>query len=78
MQQAQKFVLDQLGDSCFLIYYDGTLFSNFLIQISNLLKLFKEEAPVVEEWSSQGWNEFYMKLKLCVYNYGQWVQPYHL
>ena len=78
VQQSQKFVLDPLDGTRFLIYCDDTLFSNLLNIYSKLLKQFKEDEPVVEEWSPLGWYDFYMKLELTLYNNGQWVPPCHL
>ena len=45
---------------------------------TKLLNQFKEDAPVVEEWSSWEWYDFFMKLQLIEYNNGQWVPPYNL
>lgn len=50
VQQDQKFVLDPPNGSRFLIYCNGTLFCNLLNTNSKLLKHFKEESPMVEEW----------------------------
>ena len=59
VQQSQKFVLDPLDGTRFLIYCDGTLFCNLLNSDPKLLKQFKKRR---HQWQKNGLLEVSMTL----------------